>query len=73
MKFFLGASKRLYKRLRPSIRPSVSPSVGPSICPHITLNAFFSAICGRIDLKFGKDLYVDLLFQFLFFFSQLLF
>jgi hypothetical protein len=42
--------------------------VGPSVHPYITLSAFFSAVCGRIDLKFGKDLHVDLLFQFLFFF-----
>jgi hypothetical protein len=32
------------------------------------LSAFFLAVCGWIDLKFGRDLHVDLLFQFLFFF-----
>jgi hypothetical protein len=32
------------------------------------MSAFFSAICGQIDLKFGRDLQVDLVFQFLFFF-----
>jgi hypothetical protein len=32
------------------------------------LRAFFSAVCGWIDLKFARDLHVDLLFQFLFFF-----
>jgi uncharacterized Fe-S radical SAM superfamily protein PflX len=36
------------------------------VCPHITLSAFFSAICRWIDLKFGRHLHVDLLFQFLF-------
>ena len=36
-----------------------------SFGPHITLNAFFSAVCRWIDLKFGRDLHVDLLFQFL--------
>jgi hypothetical protein len=32
------------------------------------LNVICSAICGWIDLKFGRDLHVDLLFQFLLFF-----
>jgi hypothetical protein len=61
---FLGACKRLYKRLC----PSDVPMDGWSVRPHITLSAFFSAVCGLIDLKFGRDLHVDLLFQFLFFF-----
>jgi hypothetical protein len=42
--------------------------VGWSLGPHITLTVIFIAICGQIDLKFGGDLYVDLLFQFLLFF-----
>jgi hypothetical protein len=29
-----------------------------------TLNVIFSAVCGPIDLKFGRDLHVDLFFQF---------
>ena len=32
------------------------------------LNAFFSAVSGWIDLKYGRDLHVDCLFQFLLFF-----
>jgi uncharacterized membrane protein YgcG len=32
---------------------------------HITINVIFSDVCGQIDLKFGGDLHVDLLFQFL--------
>jgi hypothetical protein len=60
---FLGACKRLYKRLR----PSDVPMDGWMVHPHITLSVFFSAFCGWIDLKFGRDLHVDLLFQFLFF------
>ena len=47
----------------------VRPSVGLLVCPHITLSAFFSAVCEWINLKFGRDLHVHLLFQFLFFFS----
>jgi hypothetical protein len=35
---------------------------------HIILSVFFSAVCGQIDLKFGRDLHVDLLFQYLLFF-----
>ena len=61
---FLGACKCLYRRL--------CWLVGPSVGPHITLSAFFSAVCGWINLKFGRDLHVNLLFQFLSFFSQLL-
>jgi hypothetical protein len=64
----LGASKRLYIRLCPSICWFVCLLVRLSVRPHITLNAFFSAVCGRIDLKFGGDLHVDLLFQYLLFF-----
>jgi hypothetical protein len=41
---FLGALKHHYKRICPS-----------DVSPHITLSAFFSAVCGRIDLKFGKS------------------
>jgi hypothetical protein len=66
--WFLGASKRLYKILRPLVCWLVGWSVGCSVSPHITLRAFFSAVCGWIDLKFGRDLHVDLLLQFLFFF-----
>jgi hypothetical protein len=51
-----------------SITHYVGLSVGCSIRPHITLSAFFSAVCRRIDLKFSRDLHIDLLFQFLFFF-----
>jgi esterase/lipase len=47
---------------------SVGGLVGLSVGPHITLNVIFSAVCGQIDLKFGRDLYVGLLFQFLLFF-----
>jgi hypothetical protein len=61
---FLGARKRVYN----SLHPSVVCSDGWSVRPHITLSAFFSAVCRWIDLKFGRDLHVDLLFQFLFFF-----
>jgi hypothetical protein len=32
------------------------------------LSAIFSAVCRWINLKFGRDLHVYLLFQFLFFF-----
>jgi hypothetical protein len=39
--------------------------VRQSVRPHITLSAFFSAVGGRIDLKFGSELRV---FQFLPFF-----
>jgi hypothetical protein len=56
------ASKRLYKRLRPSDVPMDGPSVPISLWVY-----FFSALCGRIDLKFGRNLHVDLLFQFLLF------
>jgi hypothetical protein len=43
-------------------------SVAWSVGPHITLNVFFSAVRRQVDLKFGRDLYVNLLFQFLLFF-----
>jgi hypothetical protein len=56
----------------PSVRLSICtsgrPSVCPSVRPHITLNTFFSAICGQIDLKFGGALHVNFLFQFLLFY-----
>jgi hypothetical protein len=55
--------------IRDFVCSSVSWSVDPSVHPHITLNVIFSAVCGRIDLKFGKDFHVDLLFQFLLLFS----
>jgi hypothetical protein len=42
--------------------------VGLLVRNYITLNVIFSAVYGRIDLKFGRDLHIDLLFQFLFFF-----
>jgi hypothetical protein len=61
----LGASKRLYKRLW---CPMVCCLVGWSVGPHITLNLIFSAVCRWIDLKFGGDLHVNLLFQFFLFF-----
>ena len=61
---FLGVWKHLYKRLC----LLVGQSVCRSVCPHITLSVIFSAVHGRIDLKFGGDLHVDLLFQFLIFF-----
>jgi hypothetical protein len=48
--------------IRDFVRLLVGPSVGPSVHPHITLSAFFSAVCGWIDLKFGRNVYVDLLF-----------
>ena len=68
-KIFWDASKHLYKRLCLLVRWSVGLSVSPLICwsidTHITLSAFFSAVCGRIDLEFGGYLHV---FQFLFFF-----
>jgi hypothetical protein len=51
-----------------SITDFVRWSVGGLVCPKIALNAFFSTVCGRIDRKFGKDLQVDLHFQFLLFF-----
>jgi hypothetical protein len=53
---------RLYKRL----------SFGLSVRPHIALNVIISTVCGRIDLKFGGDLQVDLhlLFHFLFLLSS---
>ena len=38
-------------------------SVGWSVGPNITLNVIFSTISRRIDLKFGGDLPVNLLFQ----------
>jgi hypothetical protein len=41
---------------------SVGRLVSPMVRPHITLSTFFSAVCGRIDLKFGRDFHVDLLF-----------
>jgi hypothetical protein len=60
--FFLGACMNLYKNLCNLVGWSVRPSVGS----YIALNAFFS-VCGRIDLKFGGVLHIDLLFLFLFF------
>jgi hypothetical protein len=62
--FFLGVSKHLYKRFHPSVGVLVGVLVGP----HIALNAIFSAVCGRINLKLGRELHVDLFFQFLLFF-----
>jgi heme A synthase len=57
------------RALRPLdyIREFVRRSVGRLVGPHITLNVIFSAVCERIDLKFGGDLHVYLLFQFLLF------
>jgi hypothetical protein len=42
--------------------------VGMLVRPHIALKCFFSAVCGRIDLKFGGKLQVNLHFLFLCFF-----
>jgi hypothetical protein len=53
------------RSIGPSICRSVSLLVGLLVRPHITLNVIFSAVCGQIDLKFGRDLHVDLSFQFL--------
>jgi hypothetical protein len=50
------------------VRQFVGRLVGWLLCPHITLNVIFLAMCRPIDLKFSRDLHVDLLFQFLFFF-----
>jgi hypothetical protein len=61
----LGACKRLFKRLCSMVGQSVGLSV-PKLFENV-----FAAVWGRIDLKLGGHLYVDLLFQFLFF-SQLL-
>jgi hypothetical protein len=46
----------------------IDPMDGPMARPHITMNAFFSAVCGQIDLKFGRDLHFDQLLHLLFFF-----
>jgi hypothetical protein len=54
--------------VRPSVRWLVGWLIGWSVCPYITLSAFFSAVCGQIDLKFSRDLHIDLLFQFNFLF-----
>jgi hypothetical protein len=51
-----------------SVGRLVGWSVGWLVGPHITLNMIFSAICGQVDLKFGRNFHIDLLFQFLFFF-----
>jgi hypothetical protein len=57
---------------RRSVGPLVRCSVDPSVCelvgPHNTLTLTLTLTCGQIDLKFGRDLHVDLLSQFLFFF-----
>jgi hypothetical protein len=54
--------------MRDFVHLSVGLPVGWSVGPHITLKNIFSAVCGQIDLKYGGDLHVDLLFQFLLFF-----
>jgi hypothetical protein len=51
-----------------SIRDFVCLLVGRLVGSHITLNVILSAVCGRIDLIFDRDVHVDLLFQFLHFF-----
>jgi hypothetical protein len=66
--YLLGPCKRLYKSLRLSVHPLVRPFW--SVHPHITLNEIFLAVRGRIDLKFGKDLHINLLFQFLLYFPS---
>jgi hypothetical protein len=38
------------------------------VSPYNTSICFFSDVCERVDLKFGEDLQVDLLFLFLLFF-----
>jgi hypothetical protein len=38
------------------------------VSPHTSLNVTFSVICEWIDLKFGRNFHVDLLFQLLLFF-----
>jgi hypothetical protein len=52
---------------------SIGDYVDPSVRWLVRLSpyhfsAFFSAVCGWNYLKFGRDLHVDLLFQFLLFF-----
>jgi hypothetical protein len=66
--FHSGASIAIRDFVRWAVGWSVGPLVRWSVGPHITLNIIFSAVCGQIDLKFGRDLLGDLLFQFLLFF-----
>jgi hypothetical protein len=51
-----------------SVGRLVGRLVGWSVSHHIIFNVILSAVCGWIDLKFGGDLHVDLIFKFLFFF-----
>jgi hypothetical protein len=72
MEMIIESLTTLFRRQQAPHRPpdgwSVGWMIGWMVQPHITLSAFFSAVCKWIDLKFGRDLHIDLLFQFLFFF-----
>jgi hypothetical protein len=67
--FHISIFSILKRKHSASIKDFLHPFFGFLVGSHITLNLIFSAVCGRIDLKFGKDLQIDLLFQFLLFFS----